>query len=157
MTNTDPNAPGPPRPAHSPARSLSAGDPQDAAPTQSQAPPPAEAPPLTPALNPRASIPIPVPSRCPLCDAPATRASSFDSRSALGWRCASAGSLHFWEARGAAFRCWLTTRRYLISPSAARDGAPPYPGLTLEDVEAAHREMQANRACWRAQGYDPNA
>jgi hypothetical protein len=49
----------------------------------------------------------------------------------------------------------MAKRRYAIPPVLGSDGVPDYPGVSFDDLEQARLEMQADRARWHAQGYDP--
>ena len=116
--------------------------------------PPPPAHPL-PAGNTHPHTPMPAPDTCPQCGAPVTPAPLFDSCLMRGWKCSAGGSLHFWQTRAAAFKCWLTGRRYLIPPAPAADGCAGYPGVTVDDFERALAESLATQASWHAEGYDP--
>ncbi len=101
--------------------------------------------------------PVPAPETCPQCGAPVTQAPLFDSPLMRGWKCSAGGALHFWQARAATFKSWLTGRRYIIPPIPPVDGRPGYPGVSVDDFERALAASLATQASWGAQGYDPTA
>jgi len=101
-----------------------------------------------------------VPEQCPICQSLCRPNPDFNfAGHGLGWACAVAGTLHYWQARLRPIeRLSQSDRglsRWVIPPAFNSAGDLLYPGVTVEDIRLAREKAELTAQRWKAQGYCP--
>lgn len=101
-----------------------------------------------------------VPEQCPICSSPCQPHPPLDfAAHGVGWACATAGTLHYWEARllpiRRAMQATSDQPRWVIPPAHGPTGETLYAGVTIADMRAARLQAQLSNLRWRSEGYCP--